>query len=82
MAKLVAMIDFYSPLWDSQEMKKVFEFGTDEDKRDFLLNHGKLESPEDVDEDEIHDEEIVRGGEFVIYYDDWGMLESVKLVEL
>lgn len=82
MAKLVAMIDFYSPLWESQEMTDVFDNGTDEEKRDYLLKHGKLESPEDVDEDEIHDEEIGRGGEFVIYYDDWGMLGSVKLVEL
>lgn len=82
MAKLVAMIDFYSPLWESQEMDAVFKNGTDEEKKDYLLAHGKLEEPEEVDEDEIFDEEIGRGKDFVIYYDDWGMLESVKLIEL
>ena len=82
MAKLVAMIDFLSPLWDSQEMNDVFDNGTDEEKRDYLLKNGKFDEPEEVDPNEIHDEEIANGDDFVIYYDDWGMLESVKLVEL
>ena len=81
MAKLVAQIDFLDDLWESKEMSEVFTNGTDEEKSDYLLEHGKIE-PEEVELDEIHDEEVGKGDGFVIYYDDWGMLESVKLVEL
>ena len=82
MAKLVAIIDFHNNVWGSQEMDSVFKNGTDEDKRDYLMAHGKCEEPEEIDEDVIFDQEIGRGKDFVIYYDDWGMLESVTLIEL
>lgn len=81
MAKLVAMIDFHDDLWESEEMVNVFKNGTDEEKRDYLLAHGKMDEPKEVEEDEIHDEEIGSGDGYAIYYDDWGMLESVKLVK-
>jgi hypothetical protein len=82
MAKLVAIIDFYDNVWGSQEMNAVFKNGTNEEKRDYLMAHGKCEKPREVDEDLIFDHEIGRGKDFVIYYDDRGMLESVTLVKL
>ena len=81
MAKLTAKIDFHDSLWESDEMKDVFTNGTDEQKRDFLLANGKLEEPEEIDKDEIFDELIGSGSNFEIYYDDWGMCESVYLIE-
>lgn len=80
MAKFVAQLDFYSPLWESEEMHHVFEFGKDDEKKEYLLKNGRLQEPEMVEPDEIHDQEIGKGENYIIYYDDWGMLESIKLI--
>ena len=81
MAKLTARIDFYNNLWESKQMVDVFQNGTDEQKRDWMLANCKLEEPEDCDLDEIFDEEIAKGSNYAIFYDDWGMCESVYLIE-
>lgn len=81
MAKLTARIDFHNSLWESDEMKDVFTNGTDEQKRVYLLANGKVEEPLDYDIDEILDEIIAKGSNYAIYYDDWGMCESVYLIE-
>ena len=82
MAKIVARFDFYEHKWGSVEADEVFEHGTDEKKREWLLENYKCENPDECELDEVFDDIIGEGDGFMITYGDYGMIEEIKLIEL
>ena len=75
MAKLVAYIDFYSPLWET-ELPKV----KNEDLKEWLLNNCKCDEPEECDKDEVYDGILYEGADYRITFGDWGIIEEIKLI--
>ena len=83
MAKIVARIDFENPKWESEEMVDVFQNGTDEEKRDWMVNNCKCEDEEEIKIEDFfyYDEKLTDNEKFFIYYADLGMTEEVVLIE-
>lgn len=64
-------------------MISVFKDGTDEEKRQWMLDNCKCEEQEDINTDGLlyYDEKLADNERFLIYYADLGMIEEVVLIE-
>ena len=82
MAKITARIDFLDSKWESKEMVSVFQNGTDEEKRSWMLDNCKCEE-ESINLDGLfyYDEKLTDNKSFLIYYADLGFVEEVVLID-
>jgi len=82
MAKITARIDFMDSKWNSEEMNSVFQNGTDEEKRDWMVKNCKCENEEEINiEGLFYDGKLAENDRFFIYYADLGFIEEVVLIE-
>lgn len=78
MVTLIAHIDFFNPLWESQDFAKVFTKGTTKDMVTWLQENCTCD-PVQEDFSKNLDDIITLDPEHIITYRDTGMIEEVKL---
>jgi hypothetical protein len=81
MAKIVANMDNYNPLWESEELKDLLENGKNEKAVEWLKEHCSCEES-DADNVELFSDGAVFEHEgYKLLYSDLGYIERIDLIK-